>query len=868
MPRLAYWSDLRLRTKGLIAIAVPAAATVTIACVSYLVGAQADLAEHKVQASLRIREEVQKLKTFEIEASAQVRGYFITGDEDFAGKTRETLAGFDAARQRLSELTEDHPVQRQRVAQVEALERSRVEGIFGGMARFRSGALSREQLRGLLRSREAERLRMEGVLRAMENEEKRLLETRLNQAGRLRTILKAVTACCMFFGVVGGVLVSLLYGAGITQRIKNLQENVVRLATGGALNPMPGGRDEIGALGEGIARTAEVLRRRTDALENALHGIAEADASGRYLSCNRAYCEMTGLPEDATPAGILDTVLPADRDRVEEAIQAMRVSGRAETEAHIQRPDGSVSAVGMTFLPALEDRDAGYYVFLRDISLQERAEAALVSAKDAAVTSNLAKTEFLAKISHDIRNPLNAILGAADLLSESSLNSDQCEYVSMFQRNCRRLVSLINDFLDFSKIEAGAIKVEKVGYRIKETVDDAVATFQDSARRKGIELGVDWDSAVPEWALGDPLRIQQVLVNLLSNALKFTERGRVGVRVLLDRNGERIRFEVADTGPGIGDADQARIFAAFTQLPQQISTAIRGCGLGLTICRELVELMGGEIGVISQEGRGSTFHFSLPFETAVTAGANSEAAAAPASEVPDWRNRPVRVLVAEDTEDNRLLLGHYLRDEPVRIEFAADGQQAVDAIRRGKQFDLILMDIDLPVLDGYQSAKAIREFELGRGVSPTPIVALSAHAMREAVRASIEAGCIAHLAKPVDRPMLLKTLYRYALTTNARGAQAHAVSDEVAALVPKYLASKPAQIEEARASLARRDFEPIRRFGHNLKGTGSGYGFPRIEALGSEIEDAAERGDANRIADQLDALLTFVNESSSSAVLQ
>ncbi|MGD0436390.1 MAG: response regulator, partial [Bryobacteraceae bacterium] len=240
----------------------------------------------------------------------------------------------------------------------------------------------------------------------------------------------------------------------------------------------------------------------------------------------------------------------------------------------------------------------------------------------------------------------------------------------------------------------------------------------------------------------------------------------------------------------------------------------------------------------------------------------------PSSEVPDWRNRPVRVLVAEDTEDNRLLLGHYLRDEPVRIEFAADGQQAVDAIRRGKEFDLILMDIDLPVLDGYQAAKAIREFELARGASPTPIVALSAHAMREAVRASIEAGCIAHLAKPVDRSMLLKTLYRYAVTANARGGQARAVSDEVAALVPKYLASKPAQIEEARASLAQRDFEPIRRFGHNLKGTGSGYGFPRMEALGSEIENAAERGDANRIAGQLDALLTFVNESSSSVVLQ
>ena len=211
---------------------------------------------------------------------------------------------------------------------------------------------------------------------------------------------------------------------------------------------------------------------------------------------------------------------------------------------------------------------------------------------------------MLARISHDIRTPLNAILGSADLLSQTPLSFDQGEYVSMFQRNCRRLVALINDFLDFSRIEAGAVRLERAPFQIRVTVDDAVATFREAAGRKGITLGVEIDPAVPAWALGDPLRIQQVLVNLLSNALKFTASGRVDVNVKVlsaASAGDKLRFEVCDTGPGIRLEDQDKIFARFVQLPNQ-TPGQRGTGLGLTICRDLVELMEGEVGVVSREG--------------------------------------------------------------------------------------------------------------------------------------------------------------------------------------------------------------------------------------------------------------------------
>jgi signal transduction histidine kinase/CheY-like chemotaxis protein/CHASE3 domain sensor protein/HPt (histidine-containing phosphotransfer) domain-containing protein len=860
MLRLGIWPDLRLRTKGLIVIAFPAAATVLIACASYILGTRAGAAEQAVIHSLEAGQETQRLKANEAEASAHVRAYFITGEEAFANKAREAILAFDTTLQKLEELTAGDESQAKHVSEIAALERWRMEQIFGATARFRSGALPPEALRAALRAKEGERLQMERVLGAMQGQQERLLQIQSRDVERLHLELRATTGICVFFGVVGGVLISLLFASGITNRIGKLQANVSHLATGGVLEPLPGGRDEIGALSEGVAQTAEVLRQRTGALENALHGIAQVDAAGCYLSFNKAYAEIASLSSCNKPANVVVTVCQDDRVKVEDAIHLMRTSGRAETEVRIPDAFGCMLDVAMTFRPVSADASAGYYVFLRDISLRKETEAALVRAKDDALAASLAKNDFLAKISHDIRTPLNAILGAANLLSETPLSPDQKEYVSLFQRNSGRLVTLINDFLDFSKIEAGALRLEKVPFRIRGTVEDAVATFRESASRKGVGLEFEIGSAVPEWELGDPLRVQQVLVNLLSNAVKFTEQGQVTVRVLRTTSaaGDWLSFEVLDTGPGIRSQDQERVFSAFTQLSKQNLAGAAGCGLGLTICRELVERMGGEVGVSSQPGRGSRFYFSLPLEAAQPVDAGADGSSVPAiPQLPDMGT--LRVLVAEDTEDNRLLLTHYLRKEPVEVTFVADGQRAVDAILAGGEFDLILMDLDMPRLDGYGATKFIREWQRSHGQVPTPIVALSAHAMREAEQASLAAGCNAHLAKPVDKATLLSAVHRYGRSKSVRQPEI-AVADGVAALVPKYLASKPKQIEEARASLAVKDFDPIWRFGHNLKGTGRAYGFPPIEEMGKEIEKAAADHDEASIAEQLENLGHFVTQ--------
>jgi len=477
---LQKWPDLSLRAKCLLLISFPAAATVLMFGVANILAARNSAAGAEVRRALETAEEIQRLRAAEIETSAAVRAYIITAQEPFAGRARSSLAAFDGARQQLSNLTADTPIEQQRVAQIAALEHSIEERMFGDLARLRLGVLPGDQLRAGLSAAQTQRSRMEDLLKWMEQDNARQLDIASIYSRQLRAEQGAVTGACLFFGLSGGVAMTLLFAGGITSRIAALQGNVARLENYAAPSPLAG-RDEIGSLNQGLMRVAEILRRKGLVLESALDGIAEVDADGRYLWLNKAYAEMAGCSQIYRPPGIADTMRAEDRARVQQAIAEMRLQGRSEIAARIGGPQARGADVGVTFLAAAEDPRSSFYVFLRDSGAGKRADAALVRAKNAAVASNRAKTEFLAKISHDIRTPLNAILGSADLLSETPLSFEQGEYVNMFQRNCRRLVALINDFLDFSRIEAGAVRVEKAPFQIRETVGDAVATFREAA---------------------------------------------------------------------------------------------------------------------------------------------------------------------------------------------------------------------------------------------------------------------------------------------------------------------------------------------------------------------------------------------------
>jgi signal transduction histidine kinase len=377
-------------------------------------------------------------------------------------------------------------------------------------------------------------------------------------------------------------------------------------------------------------------------------------------------------------------------------------------------------------------------------------------AKEQAERSDRAKSEFLATMSHEIRTPLNSILGTASLLEESTLSGEQKEQVSILNRAGHRLLTLINEILDLSKIEAGKLNLESVPFSVREVLADLQGLMGNRARLKGIMLESICPPDVPERSLGDPDRLAQVLLNLVSNAIKFTERGGVTLNVEIVRRDQQavvMRFSVTDTGIGIAPDKQQRIFESFVQADQDDARRYEGTGLGLAISRRLVELMGGHLYLESEEGEGSVFWFDIRLLNAQPGEVATRAAVA--DRAPGFAIQPgLKILLADDNPDNRYLVQVYLKHAEAALQIVENGREAVDRVRV-ESFDLILMDIQMPVMDGYEAVRAIREWEASSGRSRATILALTADATREAYNKAIAAGCNGYLTKPIQKNTLL-----------------------------------------------------------------------------------------------------------------
>ncbi len=617
-------------------------------------------------------------------------------------------------------------------------------------------------------------------------------------------------------------------------------------------------------------------------LDHITDGIVACDTAGRVTYMNGAIREMQGLPGDAATGPLAaelklydcrtGDLLPWDRRPLGMALRRQPMDA---VECCVHRPDGHVRDVVASARPMTDAAGevVGAVAVWHDVTELRRSRRELVKARDAAEAGSRSKGEFLANMSHEIRTPMTAIIGYAGLLSDCDHSpADRAEYVQIIRRNGDHLLCIVNDILDLSKIEAGKMRAEPMAMSPRRLVAEVESSMRVRAAERNIAFDVECGDDVPEAIWSDPTRLRQVLLNLVSNAIKFTSDG--GVRLVLagDAATGTLTIAVTDTGIGMTPDQLGHLFEPFSQADASTTRRFGGTGLGLAVSKRLVEMLGGALTAVSEVGVGSTFTCTIACGD-LPAEATAPVPATPTTATPAQGVRG-RVLLVEDSADNRRLVRVYLEEAGLTVDVAEDGQAAVDAVTaadlHGEPFDLVLMDMQMPVMDGYAATREIR----ARGMDELPIIAFTAHAMATEADRCAAAGCDGYATKPVDPVALVDTIARHLRggrpivprssplpTRVADPPGGEAIRSEmegvypICRIIPEYVSGLPAHVASLTEAVRRSDDEAVWRLAHQIRGSAGSYGFPALTDMAGAAETAVREHGIDQSAETVETLI-------------
>ena len=603
-------------------------------------------------------------------------------------------------------------------------------------------------------------------------------------------------------------------------------------------------------------------------IESNIDALMTTDPSGIITDVNKQMEALTGCTRDELIGAPFKSHF-TDPGRAEAGIKLV-LSEKKVTDYELTAcaRDGKQTMVSYN-ATTFYDRGRtlqGVFAAARDVTERKRGEAELQQAKAAAESASQTKSDFLASMSHEIRTPMNAIIGIADLLAKTPLSPEQNKYVQIFRRAGDNLLHLIDDILDLSKVESSQLELERTGFSLSDLLEKVTEMVAVRAHEKGLALVCEIAPNAPIDLVGDPTRLRQVLLNLLGNAIKFTESGEVALQVTPDGDScvpGALRFTISDTGIGIPGEKLGAVFERFTQANSSTTRRYGGSGLGLTISKRLVDLMGGRIWVESEVGKGSVFSFAVPLE--IWAGAKRRAAV-PVDTGPEPALPALHILLVEDSPDNRTITVAYLQDTPYRVDIAENGAIACEKFTAG-HYDLVLMDRQMPVMDGLTATRSIREWEQANRRPPTPIIALTAAALKGDQEKCMAAGCTAYLAKPLKQEVLLQAIKECTIVTPPSPEEESSRKDAILVHAnPKFADLTPVFLENCRQNviamldaLDRGDFATVESLGHGARGAGGSYGFQAITDIGAALEQAAESADTTASRKCLDELSTYLD---------